>query len=194
MVAHKCLSGDKLKSRVWTYNLSFLETKRMSNNVSTAQMGRVSEWLARQAFEALKERKLRGNIPQIVEVIPSEQNSEADAHSIDLLLKFHKVKQQGIQVRSSEWGRRRYLFRCARLGVEPLPVIVANWKDSLLTVLKRALRLLRIIFRPHKRNKPKLVRDVRDDIDTVWEKKLENKWWRRRKRRAPHRVRMAFSY
>jgi hypothetical protein len=166
----------------------------MSTRTSSAERGRLSEELARKAFEGLMERKLRGNTPRIVDVIQPEQNSEMDQHSIDLLLKFHSVKERTVQVKSSEWGRRRYLFKCAQLGIEPLPVIVINWKDSLRYAMSKALRILRLMFRPLHRNARKIVRDAKEEFDTLWEKKLENKWWRRRNRRAPYRVRMAHAF
>ncbi len=164
-------------------------------NAYTAYRGKASEALALQAFETLKERRLRGKIPMIAEVIPAEPNSEQDKEGADIKLKFHaSVKERGVQVRSSEWGRRRYLFQCAQKGVDPLPCLVASPLDTPRTVLKRALRLLKIMFSSAKCRASKLVRDIREEFDTIWEKRLEHKWWRRRKRRAPHRVRMAFNY
>ncbi|MEI8327994.1 MAG: hypothetical protein WCG02_02550 [Candidatus Taylorbacteria bacterium] len=166
----------------------------MSNNVSSDYRGKASEALGRQAFEALMERKLRGNIPRIIEVFQPDQNSIDDQMSIDLLLKFHTATERKIQIKSSEWGRRRYLFQCARRGIDPLPCLVVNWKDELKTVIKRALRLLKIMFMPVKANARKLVREFHQEFENDWEAKLEVKWWRRRKRRTPQRVRMAFAY
>lgn len=162
----------------------------------SAYRGRASEALARQAFEALKQRRLRGNIPRIVDVIPSEPNSPEDQRAIDILLKFHTVEQRGIQVRPHEWARRRYLLDCARKGVDPLPCLVVNPRDSLWTVVKRALRLLRSIFRPAKLHAKRLMKYAHDEFNalTELEKRLEIKWWRRRTRRAPDRVKMRFAY